>query len=76
MFNVLMVYFLIVFIYLIIEYRKDQKNFTVKMLIAFFCPFIGLIILYFMFHHIKNEERSIPDGLIKKVKSRQKYYVW
>lgn len=66
MFNVLMMYFLIVCIYLIIQYRKDQKNFIVKMLIAIFCPFIGLIILYFMFHNVKNNEQFIPDGLIKK----------
>lgn len=66
MLSALLVYYLIAVIYMILEYRKSKRNITVKSMIAFFCPFVGFFILYFMFHKLKNEEQIIPDGLIKK----------
>ncbi len=65
MFKVLMIYYIISIIYLFFQYRKDRKNIVIKLLIIMFGPFIGLIILYFMFHNIENDKDLIPEGLIE-----------
>lgn len=65
MFKALMIYYIISIIYLLFQYRKDRKNIVIKLLIIIFGPFIGLIILYFMFHNIENDKDIIPDGLIE-----------
>ena len=66
MFSALLVYYIAAAIYLVFEYRKSKRNVAVKLMITFFCPFVGFIILYFMFRKWMNEEQNIPDGLIKK----------
>jgi len=65
MFKALMIYYMISIFYLFFQYRKDRKNIVIKLLIIVFGPFIGLIILYFMFHNIENDKDLIPEGLIE-----------
>ncbi|MGX6443166.1 PLD nuclease N-terminal domain-containing protein [Neobacillus sp. K501] len=66
----LLVYYLIVAIYLLIHLRKRQKNIVVKLIVSIFCPFFGLIILYFMFHNRKVDGAFIPEGIIEKQKEQ------
>jgi hypothetical protein len=68
MLKALFVYYLIVAIYLLIHLRKRQKNIVVKLIVAIFCPFFGLFILYFMFHDRKDDGAFIPEGIIQKQK--------
>ncbi|MFC0415029.1 hypothetical protein ACFFHH_06110 [Cytobacillus solani] len=72
MFSALFVYYLAAVIYLMVEYRKSKRNFPVKLVMTFFCPFVGFIILYFMFHQLRNEGQVIPDSLIIKNKEQVK----
>lgn len=65
MFKALLIYYIISMIYLFFQYRKDRKNIVIKLLIILFAPFIGFIILYFMFHNIENDKDIIPEELIQ-----------
>ncbi|MED4453983.1 hypothetical protein [Metabacillus fastidiosus] len=66
MFSILFIYYIVTLLYLIIQYRKDDRNIIMKILIGLFCPLIGLLLLYFMFHQKKDEKHYLPDDLIKK----------
>lgn len=68
MFSILLIYYVITFLYLMIQYRRDRENMVVKLLIGLFCPFIGLILLFIMFHNRKDDKNFLPDELIKKEK--------
>lgn len=65
MFKALLIYYIVSIFYLFFQYRKDRKNIVIKLLIIVFGPFIGFIILYFMFHNIENDKDLIPEGLIE-----------
>ncbi|WP_102275136.1 PLD nuclease N-terminal domain-containing protein [Cytobacillus massiliigabonensis] len=70
MFKALFVYYLFAIIYMIFQFRKNRRQVSVKMMILLFCPFFGMIFLYFMFHQLKSDEYSIPEGMIKREKEQ------
>lgn len=68
MLSALLSYYFIALIYIIVQFKKDKSNWIVKLFIAIFCPFIGFVLLYFMFHSLKNNENHLNEEMIRKDK--------
>lgn len=66
MLNILLIYYLLCGVYLVFFSGKLPSNWGTQLLILAFSPFIGPVILYYMFKKEKGRSDGLPEWLIKK----------
>ncbi|MCA1032249.1 hypothetical protein LCL95_14520 [Bacillus timonensis] len=68
LYSILFLYYLLSFIYILVMYVRTPKNTIMRFILLFFCPFIGIFIIYFLEQRNSPKYENLPDWLIVKLK--------
>ncbi|WP_042356150.1 hypothetical protein [Bacillus rubiinfantis] len=63
--SALLLYYLLCIVYLLIQFRKSRKHFIIQAAILPFCPFIGFVMIYYMYKNKQKQNQKLSEEFIK-----------